>query len=256
MSILAVTNQKSVGKTAIVFNVTHRAADADKSVLIVSLDAQGSLELVLPKADESQTNLMAYELFEEELPSTPLEYLTDKVAFVRARDPRMFDLDTKGEDYVKRFRKNLRKLAKDFDFCIIDTPGRICMPLTASMAAADVVLCPTSMGLFELDALSQLWKFIQSIKKGGTNPQLRLLGILPSLINTKSKDELKGLDQLRQSFGKAVLPMQLSRNAAVHKSIINRRPVWQNTNGQGHRNAAAEWKHVCDFVLTNMGVLK
>jgi chromosome partitioning protein len=256
MSILAVTNQKSVGKTTLVFHATHAAADVDKSVLIVSLDAQGSLELVFPKADDSPPALMAYELFEEEFPTTPLEYLTEKVAFVRARDPKMFNLDTKGEEYVKRFRKNLRKLAKDFDFCIIDTPGRICMPLTASMAAADVVLCPTSMGLFELDALAQLWKFIHTIKRNGTNPQLRLMGILPSLINTKSKDELKGLDDLRQQFGPAVMPMQLSRNAAVHKSIVNRRPVWQKINGDGHRKAAAEWKNVCNVILANVGVIK
>jgi chromosome partitioning protein len=256
MSILAVTNQKSVGKTTIVFHLTHRAADADKSVLIVSLDAQGSLELVFPKEEESPPTLMAYELFEEEFPTTPLEYITDKVAFVRARDPKMFDLDTKGEEYVKRFRKNLRKLAKGFDICIVDTPGRICMPLTASMAAADVVLCPTSMGLFELDALAQLWKFIQTIKQKGTNPQLRLMGILPSLINTKSKDELKGLDDVRRNFGPAVMSLQLSRNAAVHKSISNHRPVWQNTNGEGHRKAAAEWKNVCDVILANVGVIK
>lgn len=256
MSILVVTNQKSVGKTAIVFNVAHRAADYDKGILLVSLDAQGSLELVFPKEDESQQNLMAFDLFEEDIPDIPLEYLTDKVAIVRGRDPRMFDLDTKGEEYVKRFRKNLRKLAKGFEFTLIDTPGRICMPLTAGMAAADAVLCPTSMGLFELDALAQLWKFIQTIKKGGINPQLRLMGILPSLINTKSKDELKGLEDLRNTFGKAVWPLMLSRNAAVHKNILIHRPVWQRVNGQGHRNAAAEWKTVCDAILTDMGVLK
>jgi chromosome partitioning protein len=255
MSILAVTNQKSVGKTTIVFHVAHRAADADLRVLIVSLDAQGSLELVFPQPEGSAPGMVATELFGEQTPTTPLEYLTDNVAFVRA-DPHMFDLDTKGEEFIKRFKKNLRKLAGDFDLCIVDTPGRICMPLTASMAAADVVLCPTSMGLFELAALAELWKFVQAVKKKGYNPQLRLMGILPSKINTKSKDELNGLEDLRKQFGPAVLPMMLSENAAVKKSTLRRRPVWQNTNGAGHRKAAVEWKAVCDAILKNMGVLK
>lgn len=255
MSILAVANQKSVGKTTIAFHLTHCAADRDLSVLLVSLDAQGSMELVFPKAEGTENHMVATELFGEDAPNTPLEYLTEKVAYIRA-DRRMFDLDTAGEEHIKRFQKNLRKVAAQFDVCIIDTPGRICMPLTASLAAADVVLCPTSLGLFELDALAELWKFVQAVKKKGYNPQLRLMGILPSKINTKSADEKNGLEELRKTFGQAVMPMQLSENAAVKKSTMRLRPVWQNTKGAGHLKAANEWKSVCEAILMNMGVSK
>jgi chromosome partitioning protein len=255
MKTLAVANQKSVGKSTIVYHLATMAADAGLRVLIVSMDGQGSLEMVLPQSADGQAYTTASDLFKEEAPSLPLEYLTETVAFIRAKKD-MLSLDALGEDLVKRPKQHLRKLASNFDVCFIDTPGRICMPLTASLAAADVVLCPTSLGLFELGALADLWHFIHAVKKNGHNPHLRLMGILPSKINTKSREELEGLDNLRKQFGPALMPLMLAENTAVKQSQSRRRPVWLATKGAGHRKAAVEWKFVCNSVLVNLGVMK
>lgn len=256
MKTLAVVNQKSVGKTTVVFHLGSAGADFHQlRVLLVSLDAQGSLELVLPRLEGAAPGMLASELFAEESPTTPLEYLTERVAIIRA-DPSMFALDTAGEDFIKRPAKHLRRFAASFDLCIIDTPGRICMPLNAALTAADAVLCPTSMGLFEMAALADLWKFIQAVKKKGYNPKLRLMGILPNKINTKSKEELQGLADLREQFGSAIMPLMLKESAAVKQSTMRRRPVWIATKGAGHRAAALEWKSVCNSILVNLGVAK
>jgi chromosome partitioning protein len=256
MKTLAVVNQKSVGKTTLVFHLGSAAADFHNlRVLFVSLDAQGSLELVLPRQEGAAPAMHASELFAEDAPTTPLEYLTERVAIIRA-DPAMFDLDTAGEEFIKRPGKNLRHFADDFDVCIIDTPGRICMPLNAALAAADAVLCPTSMGLFEMAALADLWKFIQAVKKKGFNPRLRMMGILPNKINTKSKEELQGLADLRMQFGTAIMPFMLKESAAVKQATMRRRPVWMATKGAGHYAAALEWKSVCNDILVNLGVTK
>lgn len=252
MKTLAVANQKSVGKSTIAFHLAHAGAEAGLRVLIVTFDAQGSLELVFPAIDGAAPGLLASALFEEAEPSTPLEYLNERVAIIRA-DQTMFALDTAPESFIRRPKMHLRRFAADFDLCIIDTPGRICMPLNAALTAADVVLCPVSMGLFEIAALADLWKFIQAVRKKGYNPQLRLMGILPNKINTKSKEELQGLADLRQQFGTAIMPEMLTERAAVKQATSRRRPVWFGTKGAGHRAAGVEWKSVCNSILVNLG---
>jgi cellulose biosynthesis protein BcsQ len=66
MKTLAVANQKSVGKSTIVYHLATMAADAGLRVLIVSMDGQGSLEMVLPQSDDGLAYTTASDLFKEE----------------------------------------------------------------------------------------------------------------------------------------------------------------------------------------------
>lgn len=255
MKILAVTNQKSTGKTAVCFHLGHMGIKESLRVLLVNLDGQGSLDLVFAKTSDAPA-LLASDLFKVgpkgELVEGQPEYLSENLAIFRADDT-LFDLDAAPDSFLKNLRANLKQYDKQFDLCIIDTPGRICMPLKAAMVAADAVLCPVTMGLFEIAALADLWKFIQAVKQKGFNTQLKILGILPNRINTKSREELEGLAMLRKQFGAAIMTETLAERASVKQAINRQRPVWLATKGAGHRTAALEWQSVCKNILVKLG---
>jgi chromosome partitioning protein len=244
MKILAVTNQKSTGKSTLCFHLGHLGVEKSLRVLLVNLDGQGSLDLVFPANFQLGAN-------GEPVEGQP-EYLSENLAIFRA-DETLFDLDAAPDSFLKNLRVNLKQYDAQFDLCIIDTPGRICMPLKAAMVAADAVLCPVTMGLFEIAALADLWKFIQAIKQKGLNTQLRILGILPNKINTKSREELEGLAMLREQFGDAIMPETLAERASVKQALSRHRPVWLGTKGAGHRTAGLEWKSVCNTILVKLG---
>lgn len=257
MRTLAIANQKGgVAKSTLAAHIAYAAVEAGLRVLLVDFDKQGSLSVSFPPVEGGTPGLLASSLFSSTAPEGEPEVLDDNLAIIRADDTlSMLSAGASGAE--KRPAQNLRRFAGRYDICVIDTPGAIGFnpPMTvAALVAADAVLCPFSVGLYEAKALRDLWDYIKSIKTPAYNPRLRLMGLLPSLINTQSKQELAALEQLRQSpIGKSILPGILAKRSAVKQAIMRRQPVWKNTRGAGHLAAANEWRAVCAHILADLG---
>lgn len=252
MKKLAVANQKGgVSKTTLCVHLAYAAMEQGKRVLLVDLDKQGSLTLSFPSSGNSaSTGMLASSLYEDGAIGKP-EYINDKLSIIRS-DDRLALLDGFEDELIPMPAKNLKRFADEYDLAIIDTPGGIGMKLYAALTAADSVICPVALGLYEIAGLSELWQFIRGVKQNGYNPALRVLGILPCRINSKSREELDGLKQLRERFGEAIMPHTLAERAAVKQAISRRRPVWLNTKGAGHAAAGAEWKACCADILNRV----
>lgn len=256
MRILAVANQKGgVAKSTLSFHLAHAGVEAGLRVLLVDLDKQGSLSLSFPPVANAGPALVASALFSSEAPTLLPEKLSDKLSIIRADDTLAHLMGgTVGAE--KRPARYLRSLSDQFDLCLIDTPGSIGFnpPMTVgALVAADAVVCPFAVGLYEGKALAELWAYLKSVKTAAYNPRLRLMGLLPSKINTKSSKEREALEGLRAQFGAVILPGMLAERTAVKEAIMRRRPVWRNTKGAGHLAAAKEWRAVCNHILGDLG---
>lgn len=265
MKKLAVVNQKGgVAKTTLCIQTSFAARDASLRVLLVDLDPQGSLSTVILPTGADQGNASpASALFAKGSVIRP-EVLEPGFAIIR-KDDLLEKLGT--EDYpvsredMKIPAQYLRELASEYDICIIDTPGALgdnVPTTTAALIAADAVVCPFAVGLLEAGPLSRLWKHLNEIILNGTNPRLRVLGLIPSKVNVKSGEELGALETLRQHpvVGKFILPGMLGERAAVKQAIARRKPVWRGVRGAGHKTAAVEWKTATTTILKSLGVLK
>lgn len=257
MRTLAIANQKGgVCKSTLTAHIAYAAIEAGLRVLLVDFDPQGSLsETFVAIDDEVQPGLPASALFSSTPPEGEPEVLGDNLAIIRA-DKTLSMLSGGASGAEKRPAQNLRRFASRFDLCLIDTPGAIGFnpPMTvAALVAADAVLCPFSVGLYEAKGLRDLWNYIRSIKTPAYNPRLRFLGLLPARINTKSKEELAALEGMRVVFGAQMLPGMLAERVAVKQAIMRRVPVWKNTKGAGHLAAAKEWRAVCARILSDLG---
>lgn len=256
MRTLAVANQKGgVGKSTLTAHLAYAALEAGLRVLLVDLDKQGSLSLSFPATEGTPEGLPASALFSEVDSGLAPQPIGEKLAIIRA-DETLSLLTGAIEGVVRMPARNLARFAADFDLCLIDTPGAIGFnpPMTvAALVAADAVVCPFSVGLYETKGLADLWAYLKNIKTATYNPRLRLLGLLPSKINTKSKEERDALDALRAQLGSAILPATLAERTAVKQAVMKRRPVWRNTKGAGHLAAGKEWRTVCHSILGELG---
>ncbi|KWF77607.1 hypothetical protein WL93_26720 [Burkholderia diffusa] len=259
MRTLAVVNQKGgVGKSTLTVHLAYAAAEAGLRVLLVDFDKQGSLSLSFTPVNGNDSGLLASSLFSADAISVAPEIIDERLAIIRADDTLSL-LNGGVADAEKRPAHHLRSLAEQFDLCLIDTPGAIGFnpPMTvAALVAADAVVCPFSVGLYESKGLADLWGYLKSIRTPAYNPRLRLMGLLPSKVNTKSREEREALDELRAQFGAVILPGMLAERTAVKQAIMRRRPVWKNTKGAGHLAAAKEWRAVCNHILGNLGGVK
>jgi chromosome partitioning protein len=255
MKILSVASPKGgVGKSTLVIHIAHCAAELGLRVLLVDMDKQASLSFIFSPVVGCEPGLLASSLFNNEITTEKPEYLSASVAIIRG-DERLGMLEG-NQDLIRRPALQLRRFSEDFDLCIIDTPGANGTMLNAALTASDAVICPVAVGLLENAALAALWKFIKAIKTKGYNPRLQVMGMIPSKINTKSKEELSGLDELRTQFGDAILPFMLAERAAVKQAVSRRRPVWLSPRGDGHKKAAVEWLDACKSILTKLGSIK
>lgn len=257
MKKLAVVNQKGgVGKSTLCTFITYAANELGKRVLLVDFDRQGSLSTSFPSTGEhAGASTTASLLFAENAAIVP-EALGPGLAILRADDT-LSMLSGVNQEGVKRPARYLRGLSADYDLCIIDTPGVLGVnpPMTiAALSAADAVVCPFGVGLYESKALSDLWEYLRGVKTKGLNPGLRLMGLLPSKVHTTSREEMGALADLRAQFGKAILPLVLGERASVKQAIAKRKPIWRGTRGAGHLKAAQEWKTATSYILSDLGV--
>lgn len=253
MKILAVANQKGgVGKSTLAVHLAYAACEAGKRVLLLDFDRQGSLSMSFPPK-EGATGMQASALFAEALQGEP-ERISETLSIIRA-DETLSMLTAAVKGMEKRPARNLRALSAGFDVCIIDTPGSIGFnpPMTlAALVAADAVVCPISIGLYEGKGLADLWAYLKSVRTAAYNPRLRLMGLLPSKVNTRSREEMEALQMLRNQFGSVILPLMLAERASVKQAVMRLKPVWRGTRGAGHLAAAREWKEACDYILADL----
>ena len=258
MKILAVVNQKGgSGKSTFCAQAAHAALEAGLRVLLVDLDPQGSLSTAFPPEAEGQEGeSTASALFSEGLLLAPAG--ATGLAIIR-KDALLKRLTADNRAGLKRpgaYLKGFRVVRPDHSRHS-GALGENVPTTTAALIAADAVICPFAVGVFEAEPLGQLWQHLQEIISGGLNPRLRVLGLLPSKVNTASREELSALEDLQAHpyVGKFVLPVVLSEKAAVKQSIARGKAVWRGVRGHGHRTAAAEWQAATGLVLKNLGVI-
>lgn len=260
MKIIAVVNQKGgVGKTTTAVHLAYRAREKGFRVLMVDLDPQGSTSFVMPSVDDVG-GITASELFASELSSKRPESLGDNLSIIRADDGLgvMNEMTKVNRTFLQRPKRYLKTLEAEVDVCIIDTPGTLSFapPMTAgALVCAHSVICPFPVGALEVAGLKPLLNHLKTIKEQGYNSGIKILGFLPSKINTKSKKELEALAGLRVQLGQLMLPVLLAERSAVKQATGSGEPVWRATSGAGHRAAGKEWRDAMDLVLNKMGVL-
>lgn len=253
MKTLAVANQKGgVGKSTLTVHLAYAAMEAGLRVLLVDMDKQGSLSLTFPAQVPGAGGVVASELYAEQASGKPLERISDSLAIIRA-DNGLLSIDKAENQVIRRPGQALRQFGQDFDLCLIDTPPLLGVRLMGSLAAADYVVTPVSVGLYELAGVADLMQTIHVIRTQGFNPRLRHVGILPMKTNNRSTEEREALASLRERYGAAILPEVLPERAPVRKAIAKRRPVWVATRGEGHLKAGQEWRAACESILGRMG---
>lgn len=254
MKILAVANQKGgVGKSTLAVHLAYAAQEKGLRVLLADFDKQGSLSLTFLPETPAKGGLVASALFAAEISQEEPLALSDTLSIIRA-DSALLSVDKAENQVIRRPAVALRTFSDQYDLCVIDTPPLLGVRLMAALAAADFVVTPVSVGLYELNGVADLMQTIHVVRTQGINPRLRHVGILPMKTNSRSIEERNALAALKASHGSSIMAEVLPERAPVRKAIARRRPVWMATRGEGHLKAAQEWRAACESILKRVGI--
>ena len=142
------------------------------------------------------------------------------------------DLDLSGieVDLATRVgRENRLKLAlseavEEFDVIIIDTPASLGLLTVNSLCAADWILIPIQAEFYALEGMGQLISSIREVQKS-VNPGLGLLGILMTMVQSRSKLCETVTEHARKHFGDRVFDSQIPRSVAIAEAPLEGAPI-------------------------------
>lgn len=251
-AVIAVTNQKGgVGKTTTAVNIAYYLAKSGQRVLLVDLDPQGNATSGLG-VDKVKLETTMSEVL---LQSTPLDQaiiktehknlsLLPTTAHLANAEVEMAGLQHK----FTRLKMALEPVVDQFDFIIIDSPPSLSLLTVNGLIAAKYVLLPVQAEFYALEGLGQLLETMKLVRKA-MNPGLELLGVLPTMMDTRTTLSNQVHAEIKKHFADKVFETTIPRNIRLAEAPSHGVPIGAYDKwSKGARAYKAVAKEVADRV--------
>jgi chromosome partitioning protein len=246
--VLAVANQKGgVAKTTTVASLGAALSDAGKRVLLVDLDPQGCLTFSLG-TDPDKLPVSVHEVLLGDVePSAALvdtaEGMTLLPANIDLAGAEAMLLMRAGREYA--LKRALDKLDQ-FDVVIIDCPPSLGVLTLNGLTAADEVIVPLQCETLAHRGVGQFLCTVDDVQQI-TNPNLKLLGALPTLYDSRTTHSRDVLLDVADRYNLPVLAPPIPRTVRFAEASASGSSVLAGRKSKGstaYRDlAAALLKH-------------
>lgn len=206
--IYAICNQKGgVGKTVTAVSLGIGLAREGKKVLLVDVDAQGSLTASLgyQQPDEMEVTLatvMGQVIQDEPLqPGLGILHHEEGIdllpANIELSGVEVTLVNTMSRETV--LRECLNTVQEQYDAILLDCCPSLGMLTINALAVADQVLIPVQANFLSLKGLEQLMRTIAKVRRQ-INPKLTIAGILVTMADTRTVYTREVIDLLRSTY--------------------------------------------------------
>jgi chromosome partitioning protein len=225
--VLMVCNRKGgTGKTTTAVNLAAEFAARGRRTLLVDLDTQGHAALGVGLAPLGKGALTVHGLFQDPaLRLTQVIRPTPHAGLWVAPADLLFD----GIGVADDRRRLARELAAPeisgaFDVVVLDTPPSLDIASMNGMAAANDVLIPVFPHALGLEGVQQLVRLIFRFASGD-NPGLRLIGLLPVMLDPRINLHRSVMAELARQFGAERILSPIRCDIRLAEAFHARQPV-------------------------------
>lgn len=226
-TVIAVTNQKGgVGKTTTAVNVAFYLAKMGKRVLLVDLDPQGNATSGLGVDKQSLEQTVGDALVTDTLLRHIMRETEHKNLWLVPSTPHLANTEVEMAGLDRKFTRLKQALATtdDFDMVIIDSPPSLSLLTVNGLIAARYVLLPVQAEFYALEGLGQLLETMKLVRKG-MNPTLELIGVLPTMIDSRTTLSNQVHEEIKKHFPGKVFKNTIPRNIRLAEAPSHGVPV-------------------------------
>jgi len=156
-----------------------------------------------------------------------------------------------------RLKIAIEDIKNKFDVIIIDTPASLGLLTINALSAAEWLLIPIQSEFYALEGMGQLMNSVRDVQKA-VNPNLKLFGILLTMVQTRSKLCETVVEQARKHFGDRIFKTQIQRSISIAEAplegapiVIAQKPNKSNKGSEAYWNLAKEVDDRIKKILNN-----
>lgn len=216
-----------MGKTTTSINLAYYLAKNGKKVLLLDSDPQGNASsgLAVNKSDLEFT-LSDVLLNKIEIDKAILETAFKNLSLL----PSLSTLANTEVELAKanqrfvRLKNALEKVNGQYDFIIIDCPPSLSLLTVNALIASRYVILPVQTEFYALEGLGQLLETMKIIK-GGMNPKIDLLGVLPTMYDSRTVLSSQVIEEIKKHFSHKIFKTYIPRNIRLAEAPSHGVPI-------------------------------
>jgi len=246
--VIAFANQKGgVAKTTTTLNLAVAFAESGYRVLCIDLDPQGNLTMS-QGIDPDKVEHSLYDVLVNDMPIS-------EIIVEREIDIAVASIDLAGAEIAmstkigreRTLEKALKEVAADYDFVCIDTPPSLGLLTINALTAANKVIVPVQCEYLSMRGLVQLQNTLRMIQEN-LNPDVRIEGILPTMLDTRTIHAKEAVEILEENFGDLVFQSRIRKAIKFAEAPVKGASVLKYDS---ESSAASYYRDLAKEVLAN-----
>lgn len=227
-TVISVTNQKGgVGKTTTAVNLAYYLSKLGKKTLLVDFDPQGNATSGLGVDKQALTGTMADVVTQKVTIDQVILETAYKNLFLAPTTPLLANTEVElaqADHRFSRLKTAIEASTGEYDIVIIDSPPSLSLLTVNGLIAAKYVLLPVQAEFYALEGLGQLLETMKLVRKG-MNPVLELLGVLPTMIDSRTTLSGQVHAEIKKHFPGKVFETTIPRNIRLAEAPSHGIPV-------------------------------